>query len=132
MRRKGQAPFTRHVIDTKQTPTTTTNLEKNLYTNNDPLYNTMQRELADGMNHITKTIMQARIGANGDNNGGGIVGFNSDNGIGIGDNDLMNTNTGELQIYRENIPMRPLMVNGTGQNGSRKIISGVEGKLSFE
>lgn len=58
--------------------------ESDLADNYQP-YNTMHRGLADGMNHITKNIMQIKT------NGGG-------DGIGT-----------------ENIPMRPLLVNGGGE-----------------
>lgn len=50
-------------------------------------YNTMHRGLADGMNHITKHIMQ--IKTNGDS-------------------------MGESNNLNENIPMRPLLANGGG------------------
>lgn len=54
-------------------------------------YNTMHRGLADGMNHITKHIMQ--IKTNGDSMG--------DSG-------------GNINNLNENIPMRPLLANGGG------------------
>lgn len=87
-------------------------MDKNSFAIDDPtMYGSMQRGLADGMNHITKTIMQTRAGD-------GTM-MMVDGGSGL---DLMSS-TGELQTRRENIPMRPLMVNGSGEDRAGKIVS---------
>lgn len=103
MRRKGQPPFTRHALGSKS-PKQQQQLNDHALSNEDYVYKTMQRELADGMNHITKSILQTRVGI-------------SDSG------DTISCATGELQTLRENIPMRPLMLNGSGAtvaNGTNK------------
>lgn len=83
-------------------------------------YGAMQRGLADGMNHIAKSIMHSsgRSGimsvGGGETmppGGGGGGGYLMD-----GSGDMVNSSTGELQTpRRENIPMRPLMHNGQQQ-----------------
>lgn len=97
MRRRGPGPFRRQVrggvslnVDGGSSNTKTNNNIVNISTENElsdnyQPYNTIHRGLADGMNHITKNIMQLKT------NGGG-------DGIGT-----------------ENIPMRPLLVNGGGE-----------------
>lgn len=69
----------------------------------DEMYSSMQRGLSDGMNHVAKSIMQSRIGGLSGGGSSGII------------NDMVSS-TGELQPShrRENIPMRPLMINGAG------------------
>lgn len=113
MRRKGQAPFSRHAIGAKPAGT---KMDKMSFGGGDDaaMYGSMQRGLADGMNHITKTIMQTRLG-----DGSGTMA-----GDGL---DLMSS-TGELQTRRENIPMRPLMVNGSGEDRAGKIVSSMDKK----
>lgn len=81
----------------------------------DFLYNSMRQVVSEGMNHITKTLMQgqrvvggvddaAMMGSDGDdynfpNMGSGIVGNN------------------DMPSHRqENIPMRPLMINNNNNN----------------
>ena len=123
MRRKGQAPFSRRAIGAKleKSYTTMDNGDKGAHlSNSDPLYNSMQRGLSDGMNHIAKSILHHHGGgiiSGGNSHRGGLIGFDSG-----GD---MISSTGELQTRREDIPLRPLMLNGTtGQqtNGTEKKI----------
>lgn len=80
----------------------------------DEVYGSMQRGLSDGMNHIAKSIMQSRIGGlSGGGGGGGSSGIIND----------MVSSTGELQPHRrENIPMRPLMINGAGGKETDRIL----------
>lgn len=81
-------------------------------------YNSMQRGLADGMNHIAQSIMHSSGRAGIMSVGGG-----GDAGTSIradylmnGAGDLVNSSTGELHTpRRENIPMRPLVLNGQQQ-----------------
>lgn len=76
----------------------------------DEMYSSMQRGLSDGMNNITKSIMQSRIGGLSGGGSSGII------------NDMVSS-TGELQPHRrENIPMRPLMINGAGGKDTDRII----------
>lgn len=102
MRRKGHVPFARRGIGAKSN----NNLDKSMMGSGsdlrpDSMYYSMQRGLSDGMNHITKSIMN--------NNGrGGIMSLGGNLGI---DGDFVN-DRGDLQIpRRENIPLRPLMLN---------------------
>ncbi|XP_055922391.1 voltage-dependent calcium channel type D subunit alpha-1 isoform X4 [Eupeodes corollae] len=67
---------------------------------NDQLYSSMHRSVADGINHITKTIMQTRVGS-------GPLGYNTEL-----------SGSGELRTFSESIPMRPLMMkNGSSSGG---------------
>lgn len=113
MRRKGQAPFSRRPIAAKSS----NYIDKSSFAmdtkrrgddGKDEMYSSMQRGLSDGMNNITKSIMQSRIG--GMTGSSGII------------NDMVSS-TGELQPHRrENIPMRPLMINGAGGKDTDRII----------
>lgn len=72
----------------------------------DYLYNSMRQVVSEGMNHITKTLMQTSRY----DDGAGII--RSEVGEYNADGDLVNS-AGELQTVRgqENIPMRPLVIN---------------------
>lgn len=65
----------------------------------------LSRGLSDGMNHITKNMMQFKsIGSDGNiNNGGGLTDRSGIIGSG-------------LHMSNENIPMRPLIMNGVGSD----------------
>lgn len=73
---------------------------------------TMKRGLTDGMNHITNSILS--------HSGGGgssmlMSGVGNATGLMLHDGDLVSSSTGELQtVRRENIPLRPLALNGNG------------------
>lgn len=116
MRRRG-APFSRHGIGVK------TSTEKaDTASVIDPAYVTMQRGLSDGMNHIAQSIMNSggrggilSVGGSGVPANGAYVG-----GLGLMDGDLVSNSTGELETpRRENIPLRPLMLNGSSGGGVR-------------
>lgn len=114
MRRKGQAPFSRRAIAAKSSnyvDKSSFAVDDKCEDGRDEVYSSMQRGLSDGMNHIAKSIMQSRIG--GLSSGGGSTGIIND----------MVSSTGELQPHRrENIPMRPLMINGAGGKDTDRII----------
>lgn len=114
MRRKGQAPFSRRAIAAKSSNYVdkfAMDSRHSLEDGKDEMYGSMQRGLSDGMNHITKSMMQSRIG--------GLSGVGGSSGI---INDMVSS-TGELQPHRrENIPMRPLMINGAGGKDTDRII----------
>lgn len=105
MRRKGHVPFSRRGIGANSN----NQLDKSMMGSSgdlrmDPMYNSMQRGLSEGMNHITKSIMNS-------SGRGGIMSLGGNLGV---DGDLVN-DKGDLEIpRRENIPLRPLMVNGKG------------------
>lgn len=115
MRRKGQAPFSRRAIAAKSS----NYVDKSSFAMDckgsgdeakDEMYSSMQRGLSDGMNNIAKSIMQGRIGGLSGGGSSGII------------NDMVSS-TGELQPHRrENIPMRPLMINGAGGKDTDRII----------
>ncbi|XP_037051066.1 muscle calcium channel subunit alpha-1 isoform X2 [Bradysia coprophila] len=115
MRRKGQAPFSRRAIAAKSSnyidkTSFAMDGKGSIEDGKDEVYGSMQRGLSDGMNHIAKSIMQSRIG--------GLSGGGSSEII----NDMVSS-TGELQPHRrENIPMRPLMINGAGGKDTDRII----------
>lgn len=71
----------------------------------DFLYNSMRQVVSEGMNHITKTLMQTG-GYDGErDDGSGFIGSDSAG-------DPVNTMTGELQTRgQENIPLRPLVIS---------------------
>lgn len=105
MRRRGPGPFRRQQrggvgvalnVGATSSKTKSNNNITNIsatteFCDNYQPYNTINRGLADGMNHITKHIMQIKT-----NGGGG---------------DSLNENINNLN---ENIPMRPLLANGGG------------------
>lgn len=75
----------------------------------------IHHSITDGMNHITKTLMQTRstIPDSGlilPGTGGGF------GGVGIVDGSFHDATTGELKTHGESIPMRPLMFNSIGGN----------------
>ncbi|XP_015033625.2 voltage-dependent calcium channel type D subunit alpha-1 isoform X1 [Drosophila willistoni] len=67
----------------------------------DYLYDTLNRSVADGVNHITRNIMQARMAASGKLQ-----------------DELHASSGGELRTFGESISMRPLAKNGSGGNAS--------------
>lgn len=84
----------------------------------DDAFDQMEHSLADGMNHVTKTIMHSRPG-----------GIDGNRILQESGNDLVNS-YGELRTHNdrgENIPMRPLSLKGRstgggiGENGSRAL-----------
>lgn len=101
MRRKGQAPFSRRAVSSK-IASKNSNVEKKYARNNvdgdgDFLYDAMHHVVADGMNHITQSIMQGRQSGN-----------NTRETFEGPDGDLIDQD-GELQTHaREDIPMQPL------------------------
>lgn len=117
MRRKGQAPFSRRAIAAKSS----NYIDKSSFgmdgkgmgggdDGKDEMYSSMQRGLSDGMNHIAKSIMHSRMGGLSGGGSSGVI------------NDMVSS-TGELQPHRrENIPMRPLMINGAGGKDTDRII----------
>lgn len=117
MRRKGQAPFSRRAIAAKSS----NYVDKSSFAmdckeddGKDEEYSSMQRGLSDGMNHIAKSIMHSRIGGMSGGGSSGII------------NDMVSS-TGELQPHRrENIPMRPLMINGASGKDTDRIIRSIE------
>lgn len=144
MRRKGQAPFGRRPGGVPKSPHRSHQhlssggggvgggsrgdmmmMQQQQQPGGGDAYGTMQRGLADGMNHIAKSIMHSSgrggIMSVGGGGGGGDAGI-AGGGIGgqpmylADDGDLVSSSTGELQTpRRENIPMRPLMMNGQQQ-----------------
>lgn len=73
----------------------------------DYLYNSMRQVVSEGMNHITKTLMQTSRYDDGTGIIRSEVGEYNVDSIG----DLVNS-SGELQTRgQENIPLRPLMIN---------------------
>lgn len=122
MRRKGQAPFGKRGIANKLNSKGNNKNDKNNTIDGDGdgdfLYNSMRQVVSEGMNHITKTLMQS----GGYDDSAGIIG--SDNGDynidSIGD--LVNS-AGELQTRgQENIPLRPLVVNNNNNMTSSQNI----------
>ncbi|XP_037925281.1 muscle calcium channel subunit alpha-1 isoform X7 [Hermetia illucens] len=113
MRRRGQSgPFSRGGMQQKS----------NVSANNGPSAlggmipgDSIHHSITDGMNHITKTLMQTRstIPDSGlilPGTGGGF------GGVGIVDGSFHDATTGELKTHGESIPMRPLMFNSIGGN----------------
>lgn len=128
MRRKGGAPFSRRGIGVKTTSGVTDNTggaAAGLDVALDPAYVSMQRGLSDGMNHIAQSIMNSggrggmSLGGGGPGDyGGGGGGGGVAGGLGLMDGDLVSSSTGELETpRRENIPLRPLILNGTSSAG---------------
>ncbi|XP_030377282.1 voltage-dependent calcium channel type D subunit alpha-1 isoform X2 [Scaptodrosophila lebanonensis] len=66
---------------------------------NNYLYDSLNRSVADGVNHITRNIMQARMAASGKLQ------------------DELHGSGGELRTFSESISMRPLAKNGSGNMG---------------
>lgn len=64
----------------------------------DYLYDNLNRSVADGVNHITRNIMQARLAASGK----------------LQDELHAASSGGELRTFGESISMRPLAKNGGG------------------
>lgn len=112
MRRKGGAPFSRRAIGVKADKEGAASAAS--MGAGDPVYASMQRGLSDGMNHIAQSIMNT-------GGRGGIMsvgGGGSGVALGMMDGDLVSSSTGELETpRRENIPLRPLMLNGSSANG---------------
>lgn len=117
MRRKGQAPFGKRGLGGKmgnkangkmnKRYMSTIDAENEAEADGDFLYNSMRQVVSEGMNHITKTLMQTG-GYNEDGSGGDGGGFDVQNDA-VGD--LVNS-TGELQTRgQENIPLRPLVIS---------------------
>lgn len=116
MRRKGQAPFGKRGLGGKLGGgKTNAKLNKrygvgssdgNTEADNDAdfLYNSMRQVVSEGMNHITKTLMQTG-GYDGGRDEEGFIGADSAG-------DAVNSMTGELQTRgQENIPLRPLVIS---------------------
>lgn len=112
MRRKGQAPFGKRGLGSKGNKQANGKMNKRYgmgsmnetdgeaEADNEFLYNTMRNVVSEGMNHITKTLMQT--GGYGES--AGYVGSDSAG-------DPINS-AGELQTRgQENIPMRPLVIS---------------------
>lgn len=112
MRRKGQAPFGKRGLGGKGNKQVNGKMNKRYgmsamseadaeaEADGDFLYNSMRQVVSEGMNHITKTLMQT--GGYADD--AGFVGADSAG-------DPINS-TGELQTRgQENIPLRPLVVS---------------------
>lgn len=109
MRRKGQAPFGKRGLGPKMNNKPNGKMHKRRMashavgdadTDSDFLYNSMRQVVSEGMNHITKTLMQT----GGYDEGAGFV-ASDDAG------DLVNS-AGELQTRgQENIPLRPLVMS---------------------
>lgn len=125
MRRKGGAPFSRRGIGVK------TPMDKEdaaAVAALDPAYVSMQRGLSDGMNHIAQSIMNS--GGRGgimSVGGSGAPGNGYGGGLGLMDGDLVSSSTGELETpRRENIPLRPLMLNGSSGGGGGRAPGGIE------
>lgn len=112
MRRKGQAPFGKRSLGgkmgnkangkmNKRYGMTTIDAENEAEVDGDFLYNSMRQVVSEGMNHITKTLMQT--GGYSESEGG----FVQSDAAG----DLVNS-SGELQTRgQENIPLRPLVIS---------------------
>ncbi|XP_055313578.1 muscle calcium channel subunit alpha-1 isoform X5 [Sitodiplosis mosellana] len=113
MRRKGQAPFGKRGLGGKgnkqangkmnkrygMDPMSEADADAEADADNDFLYNSMRQVVSEGMNHITKTLMQT--GGYGEG-----AEFGSDSA-----GDPINS-TGELQTRgQENIPLRPLVMS---------------------
>lgn len=112
MRRKGQGPFGKRGLGNKgnKQPNGKTNKRYEMSSmketdaeadaDNEFLYNSMRQVVSEGMNHITKTLMQAGGYGEGDD-------FINSDSIG----DPVNS-TGELQTRgQENIPLQPLVMS---------------------
>lgn len=112
MRRKGQAPFGKRGLGSKISNKANGKMNKRYGMSGqqsidqeaeadaDFLYNSMRQVVSEGMNHITKTLMQT----GGYDDGAGFIGKDS-----VGD--PINS-SGELQTRgQENIPLRPLVMS---------------------
>lgn len=118
MRRKGQAPFGKRGLGgkmgakangkmNKRYGMTTIDAENEAEADGDFLYNSMRQVVSEGMNHITKTLMQT----GGYNEGDGYVQSDAAG-------DLVNS-SGELQTRgQENIPLRPLVISNISNNNN--------------
>lgn len=123
MRRKGQAPFGKRGLGGKlgggkanlkmnkrygmSMGMSMGSTEGNTEADNDAdiLYNSMRQVVSEGMNHITKTLMQTGGYDGSHEEGSGFIGADSAG-------DPVNTMTGELQTRgQENIPLRPLVIS---------------------
>lgn len=119
MRRKGGAPFSRRGIGVKAMDKA--DAAAAAAAAMDPAYVQMQRGLSDGMNHIAQSIMNSggrggimSVGGGGGGGGAAGNGYVGGAGLGLMDGDLVSSSTGELETpRRENIPLRPLMLNGS-------------------
>lgn len=128
MRRKGHVPFSRRGIGAKNTsPLDKAMMGSGGDLHGDPMYSSMQRGLSDGMNHITKSILHhGGVSGRGATLQNVVSGGRSDGSLGLVDGDLVSS-TGELQTpRRENIPLRPLMLNGNGTTKEKFIPSNYE------
>lgn len=131
MRRKGQAPFGKRGLGgklgggkanakiNKRYGIGMGLTESNAEADNDALYNSMRQVVSEGMNHITKTLMQTGgYDGGGHDEGGGFISADSAG-------DPVNSMTGELQTRgQENIPLRPLVIsnnNNYSMNVSRNV-----------
>lgn len=81
----------------------------------DYLYDNLNRSVADGVNHITRNIMQARLAAAGK----------------LQDELHVAGSGGELRTFGESISMRPLAKNG-GAGGGGVVAATVAGTLPPE
>lgn len=83
----------------------------------DFLYNSMRQVVSEGMNHITKTLMQGQRVGGGGSDEAGMMGSEGDEyhfpnmGSIVGSNDMPSHR-------QENIPMRPLMINNNNNNNN--------------
>lgn len=94
IRRRGQGAFTRKMQKSQGNNIGQDGQQLSL--SSDPLYHTMQRSVAEGMNHITKSILQSHVG------GSGSLGYDSLHG------------SRELQTRGDAMPMRPLTFTNGG------------------
>lgn len=121
MRRKGQAPFSKRGLGSSAHKTGINGSNKidrkhahDADGEGDFLYNSMRQVVSDGMNNITKTLMQGqRVGSDTDDArmmGSEVDEYNFPNmGSIAGNNDMPSHR-------QENIPMRPLMMNNNNNN----------------
>lgn len=124
MRRKGQAPFSKRGLGSSANKTGINGSNKidrkhahNTDGEGDFLYNSMRQVVSDGMNHITKTLMQGQRVDGGIDDVAGMMGSENDEynfpnmGNIAGNNDMPSHR-------QENIPMRPLMINNNNNNNN--------------
>lgn len=82
----------------------------------DYLYDSLNRSVADGVNHITRNIMQARKSA------GGM----------LQEGQLYASSGSELRTFGESISMRPLAKNGGGAVTVAGILPAEANAISYE
>lgn len=124
MRRKGQAPFSKRGLGSSANKSGINGSNKidrkhdhDADGEGDFLYNSMRQVVSDGMNHITKTLMQGQR-VDGDTDDARMMGSEVDEynfpnmGSSVAGNNYIPSHR------QENIPMRPLMMNNNNNNNN--------------